>query len=125
MCILLFLLFFNGNPAPRQTKPSPSAPPTLIVQIVDPAWDPVPGAHVTVKSLDGNVRSKSQSVDTDNQGCARFFVPADSDYTIEVKSPGFKNGALKLLHLPKSSAAFPTAYVQLKLDLAGSPVTVY
>ena len=115
----LFLFFFFAlNPISLQAtlaqaaSQSPAQPqfPTLIVQVVDPAWSPVPGAEVEVESLSRKLQPNSGV--TDKDGYARFFIPVDADYRIEVEFSGFKSERLKHMHLFKPSAASPTAYIQ-------------
>jgi hypothetical protein len=128
----LFLFFsFALNPISLQatlaptTSQSPAQPqfPTLIVQVVDLAWSPVPGAEVEVEAVGGKIQPNSAV--TDNDGYARFFIPVDADYSIGVKFSGFKRERLKHMHLFKPSAASPAAYVQLRLHrFSGSATTV-
>jgi hypothetical protein len=124
MWLLLFIALFVANPSPRQLSAIPAQRPPLIVQVVDPAWFPIPGAEVKVEPEN---RSEQPSLSrTDSDGYAKFFVTADADCTIEVKSPGFKPERLKNVRLAKASATFPTAYVQLRLQkFSGKPITVY
>jgi hypothetical protein len=84
-------------------------------------WLPVPGAEVTVKPLDGDAQSKSSRTRTDTDGYAKFVVPGDADYSIEVKSYAFKRERMENMHLLKTAGP---AYVQLRLRLS-DPVTVY
>ncbi len=65
---------------------------------------------------------QANSVRTDNDGYARFFVPTEAEYTIEAGFAGFKNVRLKHFHLSKPNAAFPTVYVQLQLLGSGTKV---
>ena len=104
--------------ASHQALPTTMNPPSLIVQVVDPAWDPVPGADVTVKMLNG--KAESRVAHTDKDGYAKFWVKGDKDYAIEAKLPGFKTNRLKRVHLFKH-----TAHIQLQLKLAGPMTTVY
>ncbi len=122
MCMLLLLLFFGASPILAHGSPVPTGPPSLIVQVVDPGWIPIRGAEVTVKPLSGNAQSSVKR--TDKEGYVKFFVPSESDYSIAVKVPGFKNERLKRLHLFKPSGEFPTAYVQLQMHLSAG-VTIY
>jgi hypothetical protein len=115
---LLFLIFFPASPAPGQISSNPTEPPSLIVQIVDPVWSPIPGAEVTVRPLSG--KAKLSSNYTDAEGYAKFFVPGDTDYSVEASLHGFKNARLKRIHLSKRSDPSPTSYVQFKMDLSGS-----
>ena len=114
----VMLLFFVSH----QALPTVTEPPSLIVQVVDPNWLPIPGAEVTVKPLSGKAESKVGH--TNNDGSAEFWVQGDADYAIEAKRGGFKTKQLKHLHLTKSSAPFPTAYIQFQLKLSGPSITV-
>lgn len=122
MWMLLFL-FLQANPNPCQGSRAPTQSPSLIVQVVDPAWLPVPGAKVTVKPLHGDAQSKSNRTDTDKDGYAKFVVPGDADYSIEVKSHGFKPERMENMHLLKTAVS--PAYVELRLRLSDPGVTVY
>lgn len=123
MWTLFFLLLLQGGPTPCQTPPAPTESPSLIVQVVDPAWYPIPGAGVTVRPLTGH--SLPNSGLANNQGYANFSAPGDADYAIEVKKAGYKSARLRSLHLFKSSGPFPTAYVQIRLQVSGPTTTVY
>jgi hypothetical protein len=122
MPLLLLFLVFAADPRLHQCPPIPTEPPSLVVQVVDPAWLPVPGAEVSVKPLDAESQSDSKRADKD--GCAKFFDLSGADYSIEVKLPGFKNGRLNRVHLPKRTDGSPTAYVQLQLSLSKTATTV-
>ena len=116
LVILLFL-------APHQTLPTATKLPSLIVQLVDPTWDPLPGAEVTVRLLSRKVEPRVAH--TDKDGYAKFWVDGDKDYAIEARLPGFKSKRLKRGHLFKPTTTSPTAYVQLQLKLSGPTTTVY
>jgi hypothetical protein len=115
MWILLILLFIQAGPTPGQSTSTPR-PPSLIVQVVDPAWVPVPGAEVEVTALTGNTQSTSNR--TEKDGSARFYVPENTEYFISAKAQGFKNKRLKRVYLFQSTSSFPTAYVQLRLQVS-------
>jgi len=121
MFLFLFFIQANSNPCP----PPAQSPPSLIVQVVDPVWLPVPGAEVSLKALPTGAKSKSMRTETDKDGYARFSVPGDADYSIEVKLYGFKRERLKRVHLLKTSGSSAPAYVQLQLRLSGPGTTVY
>jgi hypothetical protein len=118
MWLIALLLLVSPQAVPTTTKP-----PSLIVQLVDPTWDPLPGADVTVKPLSGKV--ESSVAHTDKDGYAKFWVAGDNDYAIEAKLTGFKTKRLKHVHLFKPTATSPTAYIQLQLKLSGPTTTVY
>ena len=118
MWLIMLLLFASHQSLPTATKS-----PSLIVQLVDPNWYPVPGAKVTVKPL--STIEESVVVHTDNAGYANFWVEADKDYAKEAKLAGFKTKRLEHMHLFKRTEATPTAYVQVQLQLSGPMTTVY
>jgi hypothetical protein len=110
--------------APQAAVPKPTTPPSLVVQLVDPHWLPIPGAAVTVKPLSG--KGQSSVVHTDEDGYAKFWLTEGQDYTIEAKLPGFKTKRLKNVHLFNYSTGVPeTAYIQLQLKPSERPITVY
>jgi hypothetical protein len=123
MWVFLFLLFIQANSNPCPPSPAQTQSPSLIVQVVDPVWLPVPGAEVTLKPL--STGAKSNRTETDKDGYARFSVPGDADYSIEAKLYGFKRERLKRVHLLKTSGSSAPAYVQLQLRLSGPGTTVY
>lgn len=123
MWLFVFVFLFAANPNLRQESPKPAQSPSLIVQVVDPAWFPIPGAEVKVEPLARG--TQSYSTRTDKDGYAKFSVPADADYAIEAESHGFKNARLKRMHLFKPNATFPTAYVQLQQRVLESGTKVY
>jgi hypothetical protein len=125
MWMFLFLLFFQTGPNPCQDSPTQTQPPSLIVQVVDPEWLPIPGAEVTIKPPGGDAQTKSDRKATDKDGYAKFFAPGDADYAVEAEKYGFKRARLNRVHLLKPSGSFPTAYVQLKMSLSGPGTTVY
>jgi hypothetical protein len=125
MWMFLFLFFIQANSNPCPPSPVQTQSPSLIVQVVDPLWLPVPGAEVTLKPLPTGAKSKSNRTETDKDGDARFSVPGDADCSIEVKLYGFKRERLKRVHLLKTSASSAPAYVQLQLRLSGPGTTVY
>jgi hypothetical protein len=108
---------------PQAVVPKTTSSPSLVVQLVDPTWDPLPGIEVRVKPLSG--KAKSSVGHTDRDGYAKFCIEGDQDYEIEAKSPGFKTKRLKRMHLFRPTATSPTAYIQLQLKLAGPFITVY
>ena len=119
MWLLLFLFVFQATPSPCQTQPVPTQPASLVVQVVDPNWYPIPDALVTLKPLDAGHDAVSNQ--TDDEGFAKFYGLTEGDFDIEIKEHGFKDVHLKHVHL----FASPTAYIQLKLSLSSAGVTVY
>jgi hypothetical protein len=64
-------------PAPEE------GPPTLVVQVVDPVWIPLPDSDVTVKPANGNGKGSAKSAHADENGYAKFWVDTGVEYTIE------------------------------------------
>jgi hypothetical protein len=125
MWMFLFLFFMQANPNPCQAPPGQTQPPSLIVQVVDPGWLPIPGAEVTLKPLREEAQLKSNRAETDKDGYAKFFVPGDADYAIEARWYGFRRESLKSVHLFKAAGSSSPAYIQFRLRLSGPGTTVY
>jgi len=125
MWILFFLLLMQANPNPCQAPPAQTQSPSLIVQVVDADWLPIPGAEVTLKPLSGDAQLKSNRTETDKDGYVKFFVTVAADYAIEARLYGFKRESLKHVHLFKAAGSSRPAYVQLRLRLSGPGTTVY
>jgi hypothetical protein len=106
----------------QAVAPKPVTSASLVVQLVDPVWDPLPGIPVTVKPL--SEKAKPSVVYTDEAGYAKFWLASDRDYSIEAKWPGFKTKRVRV-HLFDRTSASPTAYVQLRLKSSERPITVY
>jgi hypothetical protein len=113
--ILLFLLW-------QQASPTVAEPPSLVVQVVDPNWLPLPGAQVMIKPLSDKAESKVAR--TNNDGNAKFWIQGDADYSIEAKLQQFKIKRLKHVHFTRPTATFPTAYIQVRLEPSGPSITV-
>lgn len=122
MWMLLLLCFVQANPSPCQTSPPITQAPSLIIQVVDPSWLPVPGAKVTVKLLHGDAQSKSSRAYTDKDGYAKFPIQGDADYAIDVELYGFKHERMGNFHLFEPSGS--PAYVQFRLRFSGRGTTV-
>jgi hypothetical protein len=114
---LLFLLFLQTSSAPSQST-TPSAAPHLIIQTVDAAHFALSGATVAVKPLDG--KTQSISARTDEDGFAKFSVPVDAEYSVEISAMYFRSTTLKRLRLYKPSGASQTAYIQITLEVGGT-----
>jgi hypothetical protein len=76
MWMFLFLLLIRANSNPCPPSPAQTQSPSLIVQVGDPVWLPVPGAEVTLKPLPASAKSKSNRIETDKDGYAKFSAPA-------------------------------------------------
>ena len=116
MLTLFLLLLSLTNPA-QPTPANDDGPPTLIVQVVDPVWIPLPEADVTVKPSSG--KGDSKSAHTDANGYAKFWVETGVDYTIEAKAINFNKKTLRHVFIAKPKPASPTAHVQIKLQPSG------
>lgn len=119
---MLAALLLQAGPSPCAPSPHPVEPPSLVVQAVDPLWLPLPGMEVTISPHEG--RSASKAARTDRNGYAEFWLAREAEYSVEVKSPGFKTKWMKSLRITGRSEASPTAYVQFQLELAGPFVTI-
>jgi hypothetical protein len=106
--LLLLGLGHSATPAPRATD---EGPPTLIVQVVDPVYIPLPESEVTVKPVSGG-SSKSEHVD--QNGFAKFWLEPGKQYLIEARTLNFKTKSLKV-PIGQPKAANPTAHVQIVL----------
>lgn len=107
----------------QQELPKRTESPSLIVYVLDPVRDPLPGIEVRVKSL--SEKGKPTVAYTDKDGYAKFWVKGNGDYSIEAKWPGFKTKRLKKMRLAKPTPTSPTANIQFQMELAGPGTTVY
>jgi hypothetical protein len=111
LTILLFVLGLGHCTTPVYPT-TDEGPPTLIVQVVDPVYVPLPESEVIVKPASGEGSSKSEHVD--QNGYAKFWLERGKMYVIEAQSPNFKKKSLKVpIGQPKSTT--PTAHVQIQL----------
>jgi hypothetical protein len=100
-------------------QPPATSKPTLVVQLVDPGWTPVPRVKLQVtpaKSCKPKAVSSGEPVFavTDQDGFARFDVPDDANYILQVsKESGFLPTP-KCVHIFRRATALPTAYVQIQ-----------
>jgi len=116
--VLTALLFLLGVGTASRPMPVPEeGPPTLVVQVVDPVWIPLPDSEVTVKPASGKGSPKSARADAD--GYVKFWVDTGVVYTIEAKTHGFNKKTLKHVFIAKPKPSSPTAHVQIKLQPSG------
>jgi hypothetical protein len=116
--MLTVLLFFLGLGTPSRATPvSEEGPPTLIVEVVDPVWIPLPDSEVTVKPASG--KGSARSAHADDNGYAKFWVATGVEYTIEAKTRGFNKKTLRHVFIAKPKPSSPTAHVQIKLQPTG------
>jgi len=113
--MLLVLLFTLGlGMASPPTPPTDQGPPTLIVQVVDPALIPLPESEVSVKPPKGKGSLKSTHADAN--GYAKFWVDTGVKYTIEAKADRFNKKVLKNVFVAQATPASPTTHIQMKLQ---------
>ena len=115
--MLTVLLFFLCLETSRPTAVPEEGPPTLIVQVVDPVWIPLPDSEVTVKPASG--KGSAKSAHADENGYAKFWVDVGVEYTIEAKTHGFNKKTVKHVFIAKPKPSSPTAHVQVKLHPSG------
>ncbi len=97
---------------------APAESPTLVVQVVDPVWLPVPGAQIEIRRH--AKRRIVQKATSDKDGNARFWLEGDAEYNIAVIGTGFRKArlrAVRVVRAPPTSPS-PTAYIQIRLRLA-------
>jgi hypothetical protein len=111
LTILLFVLGLGHCTTPTYPM-TDEGPPTLIVQVVDPVYIPLPESEVTVKPVSGASSSKSEHVD--QNGYAKFWLEPGKQYVIEAQSPNFKKKSQKV-PIGQPKPANPTAHVQIML----------
>jgi hypothetical protein len=97
--LVAFLLQVTVSPC-ASAPPTRTDPPRVVLQTVDPGWLPLPGVEVRLKPKKG----KPEVALASNDGQARFWVPRDADYSIEVKLTGFKTVRIKTAHLGSGSS---------------------
>jgi hypothetical protein len=116
--VLTVMLFLLGLGTTSRPMPVPEeGPPTLIVQVVDPVWIPLPDSEVTVKPASG--KGSSKSAHADDNGYAKFWVDTGFEYTIEAETHGFNKKTLKHVFIVKPKPTSPTAHVQIQLHPIG------
>jgi len=118
--MLILALLLQAAAAPCTPDPTPSSPPALVVQVVDPSWLPIPGADVRVTRHDDSRPGKVLFAGP--EGYARAWS-LEGEYDIEAQLPGFKKGRIKGVRLGSSTLS-PTTYVQIRLQPAlGEPTS--
>jgi hypothetical protein len=100
-------------------------PPTLVVQIVDDAWLPVPGVTVDVGEIGpqskGDTPTASEA--SNQEGLACFAVPDARSYILAVRGGDvFAKKKPLRIRLIQHSKEHPTAYVQVRLHLTKPPM---
>jgi hypothetical protein len=104
-----------ASPRPRQDCVATSAlPATLVAQVVDELWLPLPGARVTIHE---HGKTLSICATADAAGFVRFSVTKAGTYDVEATMVGFKTARIKKVgvdaHPDKS-----VPHVQIKLKVA-------
>ena len=123
MMLALIALIALQAVAPCNPTPRPIEPASLMVQVVDPVWLPLPGIELRLTPRGGGT---SQVVRTTNAGSVELWLPREREFKIEVRHPGFKSATIEWVRTPalSESAMYPTAHVQIRLTLAGKPAQV-
>ena len=123
MMLALIALIALQAVAPCNPTPRPVEPASLIVQVVDPVWLPLPGIELRLTPRGGGA---SQIVRTTTAGAVELWLPREREFKIEVKHPGFKSAKIEWVRTPPlaESGMYPTAQVQIRLALAGKPAQV-
>ena len=119
----MLLLETNSAPCRPDARATHNSPPTLIVQLVDPVWEPVPGANAKVTKQKS--KKSSSTARTDEDGNAQFWLELGAGYSIEVRHYGFNTKRLEGINIPANSDPPHAAHVQFRLVLSGPFVTVY
>jgi hypothetical protein len=115
----LLLLQVTGSPC-AAAESARTDPPTVVVQVVDPSWMPLPGIEVVLTRKKGS----REATRTSNDGNAKFWVAQGAEYSVEVKYPGFKTVKMKTVEIGRSTP-FATAHVQVRLKVSGPFVEVW
>jgi hypothetical protein len=111
LTIFLFVLGLGHYTAPAQPT-TQDGPPALIVQVVDPAYIPLPESEVSVRQVSEEKSAKPEHVD--QNGFVKFWLERGKQYLIEAKSPHFKTKSLTVT-IGQPKPANPTAHVQIML----------
>ena len=79
----------TGNPVVEEGLVTASAGGALVVQVLDENAHGDSGITVQVAGTDPNTSSTSESLNTDNNGCAVFYGLTAGTYTVSESSPGY------------------------------------
>jgi len=106
-----------------QAAEAPSGPHSVVVQVVDEVWVPLPGLKVEI--LRPRVKEPLDSKRTDQRGQVGFSIEPGT-YTVRVPAEsGFAETSVTARFVPPSESQ-PTAYVQLRLTrFAKKPVLTH
>ena len=102
------------------------AAPFVIVQAVDELWLPIPGAEVELRERRGARSARTATTDRDGFASFRFQARDDQQsYDISVTMAGFKTAEMKNVRFGSCSGDCPSSrHVQLRLTVAGPPITI-
>ena len=123
--LVLSLALFSSASA-RHTSAQTPAPPFVIVQAVDPAWLPLPGAVVRLRERSGTRTAYKATTNADGFASFRFDPPDPQQvYDISVTMAGFKEAEIKNIRFGSCSGECSVSrYVQLRLAVAGPEFTI-
>lgn len=113
VALLLTLMFAQAGGAPSGVPAG--SPPELVVQVVDPLWLPMAAIKVVVVAASSGEQQVGR---TGPRGFTEFHLVRGAEYSIEVRSPGFKRRLVEHVRIGKSQVS-PTAYVQVQLEPRG------
>lgn len=115
--LVLLLLLAGSATASECASTKAGAPATLVVQVVDELWLPLPGAVVSAR-LQGE-GTECVKAFADAEGIARLAAPKQGPYTIEAKMVGFKTKRVKAVRAD-TDASKSVPHVQIKLKIAST-----
>jgi hypothetical protein len=115
------LLLLAGSAKDAACDPTRAgAPATLVVQVVDELWLPLPGAVVSAR-LQGETECVKAS--TDVEGNARLAVSKQGRYAIDSSMVGFRTKRVKGVQVD-ADASRSVPHVQIKLKVASPDVII-
>jgi len=97
------------------------APTTLVVQVVDELWLPLPGAVVSAQ-VQGDA-SQCVTATADAEGIARLAVPKPGSYNVEASMIGFKTKREKRVYVD-ADANKSIPHVQIKLKVTAGETII-
>jgi hypothetical protein len=119
---LVLLLLLAGSATPSECPSTKvGAPATVVVQVVDEVWLPLPGAVVSAR-LQGDA-TQCVKVFADAEGIARLTVPKQGAYNIEATMVGFKTKRVKAVRVDADTSK-SVPHVQIKLKIASTDVII-
>ena len=120
MTSLVLLLLLAGSATPSECAATKAGvPATVVVQVVDELWLPLPGAVVSAR-LQGE-GTQCVKAFADAEGIARLTAPKQGAYTIEATMVGFKTKRVKAVQVDADSSK-SVPHVQIKLKIASTEV---